>query len=170
MTTMKITRHIIFLTLILVGVSTLLGLASADQPDQHVCYLPLTRDGAMEPVLSPSATPELSEQVQIALWCSMLDAPGNDNENLNGEYVCIANRTGHMVVMTGWRLQDNLAHVYRFPSFDLAYGAHVKVHTGSGLDDDAHLYWGQSRAVWNNSGDSIRLYDESNQLVDRYDY
>jgi len=165
----KITRHTIVLTLLLVGVSTRLGLAFADPLDQHVCYLPLIPKGAMAPLGSPSPTPETSERVEIALWCSMLDAPGNDNENLNGEYVCIANRTGHTVVMTGWRLQDNLDHVYRFPSFGLAHGVHVKVHTGSGLDDAAHLYWGQSRAVWNNSGDSIRLYDGTNQLVDRYD-
>jgi len=40
-----------------------------------------------------------------------------------------------------------------------------------GLDTSTDLYWGRSyRAVWNNDGDALYLYDSNGQLVLVYRY
>jgi micrococcal nuclease len=96
------------------------------------------------------------------------DAPGNDHENLNGEFVVIRNQGAMGVDMTGWVLKDESAsHRYRFPDgFTLAAGASVTVHTGCGNDTSSKLFWCSSKgAVWNNEGDTAFLLDHHGNLV-----
>jgi hypothetical protein len=40
----------------------------------------------------------------------------------------------------------------------------------SGANDPANLYWGQPRAVWNNTGDTAILLDASGNEVSRFSY
>lgn len=97
------------------------------------------------------------------------DAPGNDNENKNGEWVRIGNLGDTDVDLGGWRLEDEGPnHVYRFPSgFVLSAGSEVVVYTGCGSDSAVELYWCKAgSAVWNNSGDVAWLYDSSGVLID----
>lgn len=101
------------------------------------------------------------------------DAPGNDHENLNGEYVVILNRGGIAVDFTGWVLKDESAsHRYSFPAgFVLAPGAAVTVFTGCGTDGADTLYWCNSGgAVWNNDGDTAFLLDHHGNVVHSLSY
>lgn len=99
------------------------------------------------------------------------DADGNDNENLNGEYVTFENTGSSAVDMTGWTVSDEADHTYRFPSgFTLEAGQSVTLYTGSGSDSDTELYWGQDSAVWNNGGDTVYLEDDAGNTVDTYEY
>lgn len=99
------------------------------------------------------------------------DAPGNDHENENGEWVVIENQGSFSVDMTGWTLADEADHTYTFPDgFTLDAGASVTVYSGSGTDTDSELYWGSDAAIWNNSGDTAELRDEGGSLVDSYTY
>ena len=51
------------------------------------------------------------------------DAPGNDNENINGEYVVLKN-TGETVLDTsGWTIKDSGTNIYRFSSYKLYPGS-----------------------------------------------
>lgn len=96
------------------------------------------------------------------------DAPGNDHENLNGEYVVIRNNGAMGVDLTGWVLKDESAsHRYQFPAgFVLGAGASVAIHTGCGADGAATLYWCSSKgAVWNNDGDTAFLLDHHGNVV-----
>lgn len=129
------------------------------------------------PTATPTATwtPTPTEtaappDVKVAAWCSQFNAPGNDNDNLNEEYVCFENRGGSAADMTDWYVKDEYGHTYTFPAFTLPAEAHVQVHTGSGSDTDTDLYWGRTRAVWNNGGDTVFLYDDAGELVDEYSY
>src|SRR5690606_22886212 len=55
------------------------------------------------------------------------------------------------VSLRGWRLRDVRGNTYRFPSgARIGAGKSIKIHTGSGTASAGHLYWGRSRAVWNN--------------------
>jgi competence protein ComEC len=96
--------------------------------------------------------------------CSDFDAPGVE------EYVCFTNWGPTYENMTGWRVQDDVAHTYTFPTFGLGPGATVRLHTGSGTNSATDLYWGRGAAVWNNGGDTVYLYDEAWNLVDSYSY
>jgi hypothetical protein len=107
------------------------------------------------------------------------DAPGDDNKNLNAEYVVVKNFSKKSVLLAGWRIYDKgRNHVYVFPSgFKLGPKAQghrsvVWVHTGKGTQKLGKfhwdLYWGQGSAVWNNppAGDAATLRTRTGALVD----
>jgi micrococcal nuclease len=99
------------------------------------------------------------------------DAPGNDSENPNGEWVEIINEGSTAVNLEGFSLKDAANHIYTFPAFTLQPGATVRLYSGQGQDDASSLYWGLvGETVWNNSGDSAFLRDSEGNLVDSYTY
>ncbi|MEX2655576.1 MAG: lamin tail domain-containing protein [Acidimicrobiia bacterium] len=96
------------------------------------------------------------------------DAPGDDNQNLNGEWVDIQNLDDVVVDLTGWVLKDESAtHRFRFPpGTTLEPGATITVFTGCGSDTTVSLYWcNTGSAVWNNSGDTAFLLDPAGNVV-----
>ena len=101
------------------------------------------------------------------------DAPGNDNDNLNGEWVEITNAGPRTETMSSWVLKDESAsHRYIFPDgFTLSPGSSLKVHTGCGTDTVTSLYWcNDTGAVWNNGGDTGFLLDTTGNVVDKRSY
>ena len=100
------------------------------------------------------------------------DAPGNDNENLNGEWVDITNQGTSDTATTGWVLKDESAsHRYNFPAdFVIVAGSDVRVFTGCGTDTNTSLYWCSGGAVWNNTGDTAYLLDPNGNIHDQYAY
>ncbi len=99
------------------------------------------------------------------------DAPGNDNQNKNGEWVEIKNTGKEALNLKGYTLKDEANHFYTFPDFTLLPGKSVFIYSGSGADTDSSLYWNaQKYAIWNNSGDTAFLRDASGNLVDSYRY
>ena len=109
--------------------------------------------------------------IEVDPACSCFDAPGNDNQNKAGEYVCLVNKGDKAVDMEGWVLRDESRRSYTFPPFRLKPGARVRVHTGCGSDTDADLYWcAKGWAVWDNKGDTVYLYDAQGRLVTLYSY
>ncbi len=104
------------------------------------------------------------------------DAQGNDNDNLNGEWVDIENRGGTATDMTGWVLKDESAtRRFNFPNgMVLDVGTEVRVFTGCGVDtvgpSSAELYWCEDGAVWNNDGDTAFLLDPEGNIHDELSY
>ncbi len=93
------------------------------------------------------------------------DAYGNDNYNLNDEYVTLKNTCSFPVDMISWTISDLANHVYTFPTFNLYPQTSVTLYTGSGTNTAEKLYWGSTSAVWNNDGDTFYLRDANNNLV-----
>jgi micrococcal nuclease len=101
------------------------------------------------------------------------NASGNDNENLNGEWVRITSSCPEQVDLTGWVLRDESAsHRFRFPTgFALAPSASVTVFTGCGTSTDVALYWcNQGSAIWNNDGDTATLLNAEGKVVTSRSY
>ena len=101
------------------------------------------------------------------------DAPGNDNENLNQEWVRIRNDGVNLVDMTGWGIKDESAsNRYVFPTaFSLAPGEEATVFSGCGDDFGTSLFWcSVGSAVWNNDGDTAFLTDPSGNTHDSSSY
>jgi len=46
----------------------------------------------------------------------------------------------------------------------------MRLHTGSGTRMPTDWYWRYGRAVWNDTGDTVYLYNSAWALVDRYGY
>lgn len=103
----------------------------------------------------------------IIIYFVNYDAEGNDNINLNGEWIEIQNISDQDVDMTGWKLYDESRHCFDFPyGFVLEAGKSVKIYTGSGENTAFELYWGCSKPVWANDGDCAYLVDNSENEVD----
>ncbi|PSQ21209.1 nuclease [Halobacteriales archaeon QS_9_67_17] len=99
------------------------------------------------------------------------DAQGDEYDNLNDEYVVFENAGDGDLDLTGYTVTDEVDQQYAFPDgFVLGVGDTVTLHTGSGTDTDTDLYWGSSSPIWNNSGDTVSVYDETGTLVEEYTY
>ncbi|MBX0304629.1 lamin tail domain-containing protein [Haloarcula salinisoli] len=85
------------------------------------------------------------------------DAAGNDNENLNDEYLVFANRGDDPISLDGWTVTDAADHSYTFGTYSLGPGERTTLYTGSGTDTETARYWGAGGAVWNNGGDTVTV-------------
>lgn len=106
-------------------------------------------------------------QSDIVIDLVNYDAPGDDADNLNGEYVVIRNKGTIDVNLAGWKIKDIANHVYTFPSFTLMAGQTVTVYTGSGTNTQNSLYWGSGSPIWNNDHDTAYIYNQMGELVDQ---
>jgi micrococcal nuclease len=102
---------------------------------------------------------------KIAISEVMADPPGEDEKNLNKEWVLLQNTGKEPIPMKGFILKDQSNHRYVFPEFTLKINGEVKIHTGTGKNTSETLYWGSDEPIWNNSGDTAFLYDQAIQLI-----
>ncbi len=98
------------------------------------------------------------------------NADGDDNYNLNDEYVTFGNKCSYSIDMNDWTVKDETAsHIYTFPSFIFHGKAAFTLYTGTGADTDSALYWGRTSgnyaSIWNNGGDTLFLRDSNGYLV-----
>ena len=100
------------------------------------------------------------------------NAPGDDNFNLNEEWVRLTNTGTAAVDLSGWQLADeSSSHRYQVSDLTLAPGASVTLFTGCGYDTDTERYWcNEDSAVWNNEGDTVFVRDPNgnNVVVETY--
>lgn len=110
----------------------------------------------------------------IIIFSINADAPGNDNQNKNGEWIEIKNTCSELVSLDKWLLKDSSAsNRYQFKNFSLDAGRDVLLYSGCGQDSEDKLYWQCPEgkyAIWNNAGDHAFLYNEKGELVSDYQY
>lgn len=111
-------------------------------------------------------SPATADEVRIGVELQY-DAPGDDDLNLNDEWVRFTNDGGAPLDLTGWLVADeSSSHRYRFDELVLAVGASVTLFTGCGADTATDRYWcNEDSAVWNNSGDTVFLQDPQGNVV-----
>lgn len=120
---------------------------------------------------SPTTVAVADGGVALTLVEVRADAPGNDNENLNEEFLVFGNAGSDPIALGGWRVADAAGHEYVFPEgTTLAPNATLTLHTGSGTDGDGDRYWNESGAVWNNGGDTVVVRDATGTVVLRTEY
>ncbi len=94
------------------------------------------------------------------------DATGNDNENLDDEYLIFENTGSESLDISGWTISDSAGHTYTVPDgVPLAAGARIRLVTGPGTNTESTLYWGEEQALWNNGGDTITVRTENGELA-----
>ncbi|SEH59315.1 micrococcal nuclease [Halopenitus malekzadehii] len=107
----------------------------------------------------------------IAVASVTADAPGNDHENRNGEFIVLENRGDEPVSLDGWTLADAAGNTHTVPEgVVLEPGDRVTVYSGAGTDSGTELYWDADSAVWNNDGDTVILRDQSGTVRIEYAY
>jgi hypothetical protein len=80
---------------------------------------------------------------------------------LASESIVIQNNGDAALLLTGWMFKDSQGSTYTFPQLTLYPGGTVQIHTGTGTDTAADLYWQRSEPVWK-SGELVALYDTQN--------
>jgi micrococcal nuclease len=95
------------------------------------------------------------------------DAAGDDNVNLNDEWVRFVNAGDADLDLDHWTVADESAsHRYTFAELVLPPGAAVTLFTGCGTDTESERYWcNADSAVWNNGGDTVFLRDPLGNIV-----
>jgi len=129
--------------------------------------------GLWAPLETPAQDLAISTEYDIHVdpACSQFNAPGNDNDNKNEEYVCIANRGLGTVELIGWSIRDEYGWTYKFPAFILEGTSILQLFTGCGIDSSEELYWCKDEtAVWNNDGDCVYLQDSEGIEAGKYCY
>jgi micrococcal nuclease len=122
--------------------------------------------GLWGPTPTPAAGQASGAAALVAVCGGNRNAPGDDNLNLNGEYVVICNRGTSAVSLAGWRLTDDGDnHTFTFPAFALSAAAKVTIYSGSGRDTSTALFWRSDGAIWNNDGDCAHLFTVSGAAV-----
>jgi micrococcal nuclease len=109
-----------------------------------------------------------AQELPVVISTINYDAPGDDNHNLNGEWVEFTNTGDEPFDLGGWAVRDESSrHRYPFPAgFVLAPGATVRLHTGCGADTTLYLYWcNTGSAVWNNTGDTVFVLDPAGNIA-----
>ncbi len=105
----------------------------------------------------------------IVIESVVYDPPGDDCENPEQEVVILGNRCNHSCNIAGWVLGDeSTTHRYRFGNITVPPGERVRVHSGCGTDNETDLYWcpeEDCKAVWNNNGDTVWLWDSEGRIV-----
>jgi micrococcal nuclease len=102
----------------------------------------------------------------LAIVTIHADAAGNDNDNLNDEYVVLKNTGSSAIDVSGWTMSDEAGHTFEFPQgFVLDGGDTVTIRTGKGTNTDGTIYWGSNSAIWNNGGDTIVVRDGDGNVV-----
>ena len=98
------------------------------------------------------------------------DAQGDDNVNLNDEYITTQNLCNESINMTGWRITDAGRNVYEFPEFVLPAFSVFILHSGCGTDSSWHLYWCSDAEIWDNTGDTLYMSNSYGALQYNYSY
>ena len=95
----------------------------------------------------------------VVIASARFDPPGDDDENLNEEWVEVANRCSTMIGVGGWKLRDRVGNTYTFQSGVRMGKGSIYVHTGKGTDRPGHRHWGKTWAVWDNVNEVATLYN-----------
>jgi micrococcal nuclease len=95
------------------------------------------------------------------------DAAGDDNANLNDEWVRFTNIGAAPIDLDGWTVRDESStHRYTFTDLVVPPSGSVTLRTGCGTDTPTERFWcNADSAVWNNDGDTVFLLDSAGNIV-----
>lgn len=113
-----------------------------------------------------------SPDAALRLWVNW-DADGNDDADVDGEWVVVRNDGAAAVAVGGWTLRDSALRSFTFPTgATIEPHAAITLHVGSGTPGDGVYFWGQSKPVFENAtadgdgamGDGGYLFDPRGNL------
>ncbi|MCB9759337.1 MAG: thermonuclease family protein [Alphaproteobacteria bacterium] len=99
------------------------------------------------------------------------NAPGEDTQNVNGEYLRVCNITAEPVNLAGYTVTNVAGETFTLPDMEIPAGHTFKLVSGKGAHqtDPAHqleVYLGSERPVWNNGFDRATILDPDGEVVD----
>jgi competence protein ComEC len=111
---------------------------------------------------------QIGDAKNVKISAVQFNAPGDDRENLNGEWVRLTNTGEGPVLVSGWTLTDASSTApYIFPAIILLPGEPVTVYVGSGTMNGTALFMGRTSPLFGNSGDTATLKDGAGNIIDQ---
>jgi competence protein ComEC len=111
---------------------------------------------------------QIGDASNVKISAVRFNAPGDDRQNLNGEWVRLTNQGEGPVLISGWTLSDrSSADPYVFPAIVILPAESVTVYTGSGTMNGTALFMGRTSPVFGNSGDTATLKDGTGNIIDQ---
>lgn len=103
------------------------------------------------------------------------NAAGDDNENVNGEYLRVANVSDGDLNVDGYRIRNARGQEYIFPALVIPNGHTVEVHSGHGQHQtnpaqQLEIFLGSSVPIWDNNRDRAVIVDRFGAVVDARDH
>jgi len=110
-------------------------------------------------------------QSNLHLTSFHANAPGIDNDNINGEYLRVCNTTAETLNVAGYTITDLQGNSWEFPELHVPPGHTFKVFSGRGRtqsnpEKQLEIYLGSYRPIWNNEHDRASIYDPNGALQD----
>jgi len=115
---------------------------------------------------SAAKTAESSQKSPVSIAFVQYDAPGDDRENLNGEYIVLA--SDEQVNLSGWTIADNSGTIYRYGNVVIHPGDRVTLHIGPGTPTGTTFYWNLSAPLLGNDADAVTLRSPDGKAVAVY--
>ncbi|MBG0561770.1 lamin tail domain-containing protein [Actinoplanes sp. NEAU-A11] len=144
--------------------------SSSPSPSPSTSKPPVTPTKPPATPTKPPAAPAGPAVGSVQFTRIQFNAPGKDtrkNKSINGEYYKLTNKTNKTINLKGWTVRDRAGNLYRFTStYNLGAGKSVIVHTGKGTNKSTVRYWGKTKHVWNNGGDTATLRTPANKTID----
>lgn len=103
------------------------------------------------------------------------NAIGDDEENLNGEYLRVANISGGPVSLAGYTIAKAAGLTFKLPNVVVPEGYTFTLHTGRGVDqqnprEQIRCYLQQDQPIWNNDRERATIYDPFGKVVDWWEH
>lgn len=101
----------------------------------------------------------------LAIGATQANAPGDDRENLDQEWVELVNNGDTAIDLTGWALRDDTtSNRFLLDGVTIEPGATIRVITGREGGSDA-LALGEDFPVWSNNGETVLLIDSEGVIA-----
>lgn len=110
------------------------------------------------------------EPVGSSLEITNIEASTDETDGEYDEVVSFKNTTDSPLDLSGWTVTDESGTQFEFPEgTTVPAGAVIQLRTGDG-SDRIELYWNRSQHVWNDSGDTVSVFNEAGDLVTERSY
>ncbi|WP_328462118.1 lamin tail domain-containing protein [Actinoplanes sp. NBC_00393] len=129
---------------------------------------PVTTTPPTTPPTTKPPTPATPGAGSVLFTRVLYNAPGTDTtKNLNREYFKLTSKFKQTINLKGWTVRDAAGNLYRFTStYQLGAGKYVIVRSGKGSNTSTTRYWGRTKHVWNNGGDTAYLRTGAGKTID----
>ena len=100
---------------------------------------------------------------------------GDERQDVNAEYLRVANVSTSPVNLDGYRIQDISGKSYNLPAIEIPAGFTFEIRSGVGTSQGAPtealvVYLGSDWPIWNNDRDRATLLDPAGKVVDLRDH
>jgi hypothetical protein len=107
----------------------------------------------------------------VVITNAFVNPPGSDVAEHNGEYLVVQNVGDTSVDVGGWTLRDAAGATVEIDAgYQIPSNGSLRLYTGPGVNASDRFYGGRRRAMLNNPGDTVMLFDSEGNLRQTFSY